>query len=120
MLFARDKGAQVEQEVCRYLQQQGLTLIRRNYHSRGGEIDLIMQHNEVLVFVEVRYRKSSRFGSAIESVNHSKQKRLIHAATHYLQHHPSRQQSCRFDVVGVSPAAQGYQMNWIQNAFQLV
>lgn len=120
MLFARDKGTEVEREVCRYLQQQGLTLISRNYHCRGGEIDLIMQHNEVLVFVEVRYRKSSRYGSAIESVNHGKQNRLIHAATHYLQQHSGQHESCRFDVVGVSPAAQGYQMHWIQNAFQLV
>lgn len=120
MLFARDKGTQVEQEVCQYLQQQGLTLIRRNYHCRGGEIDLIMQHDEVLVFVEVRYRKSSRFGSAVESVNQSKQSRLIHAATHYLQRHPQHHDSCRFDVVGVSPSTQGSQMNWIQNAFQLV
>lgn len=120
MLFARDKGTQVEQEVCRYLQQQGLKLITRNYHSRGGEIDLIMQHHGALVFVEVRYRKSALYGSAIESVNHSKQARLIHAASHYLQQHPTKHDSCRFDVVGVSPATQGYEMNWIQNAFELV
>lgn len=120
MLFAREKGTEVEREVCRYLQQQGLTLISRNYHSRGGEIDLIMQHNEVLVFVEVRYRKSARYGSAIESVNRSKQSRLIHAATHYLQQNPALHDSCRFDVVGVSPATQGYDINWIQNAFELV
>lgn len=120
MLFARDKGTQVEREVCRHLQQQGLKLISRNYHCRGGEIDLIMQHNEVLVFVEVRYRKSARYGSAIESVNHTKQTRLIHAATHYLQQHKTRHESCRFDVVGVSPATQGYDINWIQNAFELV
>lgn len=120
MLFAKDKGTQVERDVCRYLEKQGLKLIRRNYHSRGGEIDLIMQHQDVLVFVEVRYRKSASYGSAIESVNYSKQQRLIHAATQYLQQHPPKQESCRFDVVGVSPSSQGYDINWIQNAFQLV
>ncbi len=118
MLFARDKGTEVETAVCRYLQQQGLKLLTRNYHSRGGEIDLIMQDNNVLVFVEVRFRKSTAFGTAAETVNRTKQSKLIHTAEQYLQRHRVVHDSCRFDVVGVSPADSGYRMQWIQNAFE--
>jgi putative endonuclease len=118
MLFARDKGTEVETAVCRYLQQQGLKLLTRNYHSRGGEIDLIMQHGNVLVFVEVRFRRSAAFGSAAESVTRTKQLRLIHTAEQYLQRHRVQHDSCRFDVVGVSLADDGYRMQWIQNAFE--
>lgn len=118
MLFARDKGTQVETAVCGYLQKQGLRLITRNYHSRSGEIDLIMQDGMMLVFVEVRYRRHSQFGSALESVDRAKQSRIIRTAEAFLQSHRQRYQGCRFDVVGVSPASTGYHMQWIQNAFE--
>ncbi len=118
MLFARDKGTKVETAVCRYLQQQGLKLLTRNYHSRGGEIDLIMQHGSVLVFIEVRFRQSAAFGTAAETVNRTKQSRLIHTAELFLQQHQGQHDSCRFDVVGVSPVGNGYRMQWIQNAFE--
>lgn len=65
-------GSQAEQLALNYLQQQGLTLITQNYHSRRGEIDLIMLDENTLVFVEVRYRKSAAYGSALESVNSQK------------------------------------------------
>ena len=67
-MFARDKGQQIEQQVSRYLQKQGLRLIEQNYQCRGGEIDLIMKEKNTLVFVEVRFRKNARFGSALESI----------------------------------------------------
>ncbi len=119
-LFARDKGAEIEQEVCRYLQKQGLRLITRNYHCRGGEIDLIMREDTVLVFIEVRFRRNAQFGSALESVDYSKQSRLIHTAEHYLQRHTVQYSSCRFDVVAVRPSSQkGIQLEWVKNAFDL-
>lgn len=118
MLFARDKGTEVETAVCRYLQKQGLKLVSRNYHSRVGEIDLIMKHGPVLVFVEVRFRHNARYGSALESVNSIKQSRIIHTAEQYLQRHRVKHDSCRFDVVGVAPSDKGYDIKWIQNAFE--
>ncbi|MCX4187221.1 YraN family protein [Methylophaga sp. OBS4] len=118
-MSAREQGKQVEQQVCRFLQKQGMQLITRNYHSRGGEIDLIMQDRQTLVFIEVRFRKSRTFGSALESVNKIKQSRIIHTAEHYLQRHPVSQDACRFDVVAVSPTASGhYDFQWIKDAFQ--
>jgi putative endonuclease len=120
MLFARDRGQQIEKAVGRFLQKQGLRLITRNYHSRHGEIDLIMQDNEVLVFVEVRYRADSRYGTPAETVNYHKQSRISRTAAVYLQSEKPEHSSCRFDVVAVSPSAKGLDMQWIQNAFDQV
>lgn len=119
MPTTRDKGQQIEQRVATFLHKQGMRLITRNYHCRVGEIDLIMQHHEQLVFVEVRFRRSSRFGSAVESVNYAKQRRIIQTAEHFLLQHKTSYSACRFDVVGVSPDGTDYDFEWIQNAFQL-
>ena len=80
-----------------------------------GEIDLIMEDKKTLVFVEVRYRKSAKYGSALESVNNQKQARIIHTAKHYLQQHSSKHSAYRFDVVALTPN----NIDWVKDAFQL-
>lgn len=112
----REQGMLAEQLALKHLKQHGLKLVTQNYHSRGGEIDLIMVDQGVMVFVEVRYRKSSAFGSPIESVTRQKQNRIIHTAQHYIQQHPQSQMNYRFDIVGIS---QSKEITWIKNAFQL-
>lgn len=115
----RTQGANAEELACRYLLQQGLRLITRNYHCRQGEIDLIMRDTDNLVFVEVRYRRQSRYGSGLESVNRRKQQRITHCATHYLHRHPrAGNLAARFDVVAVSPDIEGPRIDWIRNAFE--
>jgi len=115
----RTQGANAEELACRYLLQQGLRLITRNYHCRQGEIDLIMRDTDNLVFVEVRYRRQSRYGSGLESVNRRKQQRIAHCAAHYLHRHPrAGQLAARFDVVAVSPDSAGPRIEWIRNAFE--
>ncbi len=80
-----------------------MRLVERNYRSRFGEIDLIMLHGEVIVFVEVRSRSSSRFGSAGATVGAIKQRRLIRTAERFLQSHPAfRDRRCRFDVISMT------------------
>jgi putative endonuclease len=106
-------GGEKEQLACRYLESQGLRLVARNHRCRHGEIDLVMRDADTLVFVEVRYRRSQRFGSAAESVDAHKQRRLAAAAGHYLQGHPCPL-PCRFDVLAIG-AADG--IDWIRNAF---
>ena len=120
-MSSNDTGSQAENLALQHLTQQGLELVERNYHCRGGEIDLIMLDKATLVFVEVRYRKSTSFGSALESVNHAKQKRIIHTAQHFLQRQTSNySQSCyRFDVVAISPEEHTPEINWLKDAFQL-
>lgn len=112
MCISRLKGKKAEDVACNFLLQNGLSLITRNYHCRYGEIDLIMQDSDTLVFVEVRYRKSDSFGSGAESVTHEKQRKLVFTANHYLQSHPSPL-ATRFDVIAMSEQ----QIDWITNAF---
>lgn len=115
MTPALTKGQETEEQACRYLQQQGLQLIERNYRCRQGEIDLIMKHHQSTVFVEVRYRSNPNFGSSAESVDYRKQSKLIATAAHYLQqHHTLAQQPARFDVIAIAPGT----LEWIRDAFQ--
>jgi len=112
-------GRHAEQLAEKYLQQQGLKLLQRNYRCRGGEIDLVMTDRDALVFVEVRYRKHQCFGGAMASVDRHKQQRLLRAAQHYLQRHRNSDMACRFDVVAVSPGQDGaHALQWITNAIE--
>lgn len=109
-------GKQHEKQAETFLQQQGLYSITNNFRSRMGEIDLIMQHEQCLVFVEVRYRKNAFYGSATETVNYQKQRKLVKTAYYFLARYPQYQKmDCRFDIVGISQ--QGQQIDWITNAF---
>jgi putative endonuclease len=111
-----EQGKAAEAKALSYLQSRGLRLLQRNYRARGGEIDLIMQQEGTLVFVEVRYRKSSRFGSAAESVSAAKQHKLLNTASRFLQQQ-GLDAPCRFDVVGISGSNQT-EIEWIRDAFQ--
>ena len=106
-------GKKAEDVACSFLQHNGLTLVQRNYHCRYGEIDLIMQDTDTLVFVEVRYRSSTAFGTAAESVDKNKQRKLVFTANHYLQKYPTSQ-ATRFDVVALSSQQTP---EWVTNAF---
>jgi putative endonuclease len=111
-------GEKAERLAQQYLEQNGLSLITSNYHCRSGEIDLIMDHGNFLVFIEVRYRKNDIYGSAAESITRQKQRRLLATANHYLQNEKLYgDNSCRFDVITVS-GQYNPQIEWIKNAFQ--
>ncbi|MDH3560244.1 MAG: YraN family protein [Gammaproteobacteria bacterium] len=112
------RGRDAESLACRYLERRGLSLIERNYQSRPGEIDLIMDDAGSLVFVEVRYRRQTRFGSGAESVDRRKQAKIVGCAQVYLQTHPGMAaRACRFDVVSISGDAGDPVVEWIQDAF---
>jgi len=107
-------GSEAEIVAAIYLQQKGLKLLERNYQSRYGEIDLIMQSGKTLVFVEVRLRSSGSFGGAAISVTPIKQQKIIKTASQYLQKHGDA--NCRFDVILMTkPSEDG--IEWIPNAF---
>jgi putative endonuclease len=112
-------GRQAEKQACIFLERQGLRLLCRNYLCRFGEIDLVMQDGASLAFIEVRFRKSSVFGSAIDSINYLKQQKLIKTAMYYLKaNRLSAELPCRFDVIAMTLDKQGeFQISWIQNAF---
>lgn len=112
-------GAAAEQLACDYLLNQGLMLLERNFRTRRGEIDLIMQDNKELVFVEVRFRKSVRFGSAEESITRHKCAWLTAAALAYMQYRRiGEDRVVRFDAVAISPESSnqsGFKLNWIKH-----
>ncbi len=108
-------GGDTERLACSYLQAGGLHLLERNYRCRRGGIDLVMREGDTLVFVEVRFRASSRFGTPAETVNIHKQRRLTAAAARYLRHHPTKP-ACRFNVIVVSG---NHHVDWIRNAFNV-
>ena len=101
-------GRDAEARAQRFLQQQGLKLIEKNFRCRVGEIDLIMRDEQMLVFVEVRFRKDQRFGGAAASVGRIKQQRLWRSASTYLMRFP-RAPACRFDLVAI----EGNDLHWI-------
>ncbi|VAW54245.1 Predicted endonuclease distantly related to archaeal Holliday junction resolvase [hydrothermal vent metagenome] len=116
------QGEDAEQACCHYLKKKGLRLVEKNYHSRCGEIDIIMLDKKTLVFVEVRFRKNNNFGGGLESITTAKQQKLRKAAELYLQQN-RQHENARFDVVSMSKSnqtsnsKQPYSFDWIMNAF---
>lgn len=114
----RERGTWAENIALRFLGARGLKLLKRNYRCLLGEIDIVMKDNDTLVFVEVRYRAGSEYGSPLETIDRAKQTRLLRTASHYLRKHrmTEAQAQCRFDVVvvtGPKPSTE-----WIKAAFQ--
>lgn len=115
---AHPAGAAAEQHAADHLKQSGLTLLSRNYRSPYGEIDLIMEQGETLVFVEVRFRRRTDYGTPAETVDRRKQERLRATAEHFLQHdRRAYNRPCRFDIVAIHATPQGDQIEWLPNAF---
>jgi putative endonuclease len=109
-------GRAAEDAALRYLEGQQLTLVARNYRCRRGEIDLVLYHDDVLVFAEVRFRSDTRFGDGRASVTRAKRQRIIAAARNFLGSRcPQPWPACRFDVLSVRQP--NYQVDWVVGAF---
>lgn len=114
----RETGKFAEDLACRYLQKQGMTLLSRNFNSRYGEIDLVMQDTDSLVFVEVRYRNTHGLVDGIASVNTGKQQKLIRTAQYYLQQNKvGIDTNARFDIISVTHKHNQPEISWLKNAF---
>jgi len=114
-----DKGNITERFAQQYLIEHGLTCVENNFHSRQGEIDLIMRDGETYVFIEVKYRKSMAFGGAIAAIPVSKQKKIRHCITFYLQQVGLNEYNtpCRIDVIALVGDITQPQVTWLKNAF---
>lgn len=109
-------GIEAEARAEAHLVRQGLKPLARNWRARGGELDLVMREQEVLVFVEVRARASTAFGGAAGSVTATKQRRVVLAARQFLAAHPQHaEREARFDVVSIEA---GGQLHWLKAAFE--
>jgi putative endonuclease len=120
----KQKGDKGESFAEAYLLNQGLRTVAKNFRYKTGEIDLIMEDNQHLIFVEVRYRKNIHHGSGSETVDYKKQQKLIKTASYFLQKHGlTESRACRFDVVGISgslsaqPTVNATNIEWLKNAF---
>ena len=111
-------GHLAEARAAQWLQQQGVRVITRNWRAKTGEIDLIGITQNILLFIEVRQRKSAHYGGAAASISYHKQSRLMRTAQLYLQAHPQHQhRCCRFDAVLLHGSETKGRWEWIQNAF---
>lgn len=97
---SKELGLWGEEKAARFLIRQGYSIVTRNYRSRYGEIDIIAENEEYLVFAEVRLRKDVRFGTPEETVDQRKQQKLRLTAECYLQEFPTTRQP-RFDVLAL-------------------
>ncbi len=116
-------GSRAERLALAHLRRAGLRLISRNFRCKMGEIDLIMRdhsklHANILVFVEVRYRRGCSHGGAAASVTAVKRQRLLRTARRFLQLHQTYADwPSRFDVVAVEGNPQEPTTRWISGAF---
>ena len=109
-------GQQGEALAASYLAEQGYNIVQRNWRCPLGELDIVAEAGETLIFVEVRTRRSHRFGLAEESLTPTKQSRLVDLARTYLQESATLDCSWRIDVVTVQWEAGQPKINHVENA----
>ena len=118
---SHERGKYGERIAARHLERQGYRILKQNYRSRFGEIDLIAQKEELLIFCEVKTRKDDSFSAAREAVDRHKQHRMILTASKFLAEQGEEPVS-RFDVIEVY-LGEGLlakpRINHIENAFTL-
>ncbi len=113
-------GEIYEAMALKYLTKKGLKLLAQNYHSRFGEVDLIMEHHQELVFVEVRYRSNCNYGSPLESVTNAKQNKIIKTAQIFIANKNLWNKNARFDIVSITQQKhlfRKYNIEWLPAAF---
>lgn len=119
-----ERGRRCEALALQLLRDAGLQEVASNARYKGGELDLVMLDRDrlgrqLLVFVEVRYRRDPSFGGGAASVDARKRRKLIVAARLYLATHPAhRELPCRFDVVAASGDPDHPTLDWIRDAFR--
>lgn len=113
-------GNRAEREALHFLVREGLKPVARNFRNRGGEIDLVMLHDDCLVFIEVRYRTSTQFESPAPTVDRHKQQKIVRTAAMFIARRPRYARlAMRFDVVAIT-GGKDSTIEWLQDAFRPV
>ncbi|MGL4363164.1 MAG: YraN family protein [Cellulosilyticaceae bacterium] len=109
----RETGKHYEQKAMQYLEEKGYNILETNFRTRFGEIDIIARDGNIIVFIEIKYRRTSRCGYPRESVTKQKQQKIRQVASFYLVQKKSYEKPLRFDVIEYL----GEDITHIQNAF---
>ncbi len=112
-------GKENESLAASYLERKGYRVIDRNHRNRFGEIDIIAKDGDTLVFIEVKARRSNRYGSAKMAVTRNKRRTLSRTALQYLKSHGLMHQKARFDVVAIHWGGHPVNVEVVRNAFEL-
>lgn len=109
-----ETGKNYEEQAALFLEKQGFQILRRNFRCRQGEADIIGIHENCLVFVEVKYRRSNKAGMPEEAVGARKQSRICQTSDYFrLGHKEYQNLQVRYDVIAMFPDG----IRWHQNAF---
>ena len=114
--WRRSLGRRGEELAAGYLEKKGYRILQRNYRSGAGEMDIVAQDGDCLVFVEVRTRSTKEYGTPEESITPSKAQRLIEVAQGYLQEQGDSAREWRIDLVAIDWSGDSYRLQHMANA----
>ena len=112
-------GIQGEVRAAEFLRASGYQILRRNYRSKLGEVDIIARDKDTICFIEVKCRLSGKFGKGWEAVSGKKQGQITKAALSFLKENNLLDKSARFDVVSLDSCGPEEKITLIKNAFEL-
>lgn len=112
-------GKKGEDIAAAFLHKKGYKLLFRNYKCSFGEIDIIAKHKKILSFIEVKTRSTKKYGLPQEAVTPAKQTKISRVALEFVQRYKMDNRAARFDVVSVQYLNDGYEIDLIENAFEL-
>ncbi len=112
-------GEKGEDLAAAFLEKKGYNILFRNYKCSFGEIDIIAKHKKTLSFVEVKTRSTKKYGLPQEAVTSVKQAKISRVALEFVQRYKMENRAARFDVVSVQSLNDGYEVDLIENAFEL-
>jgi len=115
-------GKEGEKAAVKFLKKRGYRIIEKNYRNKAGEIDIIAEHGQVLMFVEVKSRAGAELGEPLEAITPHKQRKIGQVARGFMAQHKSENRDCRFDVVGIQGdpnQPKQWDIELIQDAFRL-
>lgn len=113
------EGRRGEEEAVKFLSRKGYKILERNYRCTLGEVDIIARDGDILVFAEVKSRRSDAYGDPLESITLEKKRRISLVALHYIQHKKLHGVPARFDVVAIRMGNETVELDLIKDAFEL-
>ena len=120
MSAARQAFGELGERIAeRWLRRQGWRVLQRRFRSGHRDIDLVVERDGTVAFVEVKARRGSQFGDPVQAVNWNKQKQLVRSAVTWIDRHGRPSESYRFDVVGVLIEGDRVRVRHIANAFSI-